>query len=603
MRRSYLTRIYSPNRFRFSQLFLLLALLLLLLPLLGACEAEPTRTNGGPTTEPGGLRTGVAGPITNVVPTIPPPTPTYSPLPVTPTPMSTPTPPVVMGGKASGGLLNDALTLHPYKRNNPSGTALVNLLFAAALTRRDPATLLPIPAAAESWTISDTIVTFTLREGLKWSDGTPLTSADYLWTYQQVRKSENGWGLAREAFFNAADPTSSGIESYEAPDPRTLKIKLHTVSSDIVSRADVIEPLPRQVWEKTDWNDLSKNLQANGPTIVSGPWKLKEWKRGNYLIFERNSASLIYPTPRLDSLTFFIVPDSQVALQKLKSGELDFFAPVAADFADFAKLPNVQAYNWNPGRPVWYFAGFNFHKPEWQDKALRQALAWALDRRAIVEKLAFGLGRSMNSSLAPWHPAFNPGTARYELNLDKARELLKQTGYSTKDGKLTTKTGKPVNIKLVYNSPSPLYEGLANSFKTSFAGLGIAVELRNFDFNNYQRFLASPEADFDLFLSGWTADYAPENFGDVWRGGPNLNSGAYENPRLLDMYAKAISESDPTRRKEWLAQVQAIEAEELPYLFLYAEEGRLIANKRLAGFAPNLLGPEQNLYTDWFAVR
>jgi peptide/nickel transport system substrate-binding protein len=579
-----------------------LSLLLLILPLLVACADEPTgQTNTQDTT--GDNRNGRPTGSATGAPTVPPATPTYTPLPVTPTLAPTATPPVVTGGKLSGAVLNDALTLHPYKANNETGQTYLQLLFAASLTKRDPLTFLPAPNAAASWKVNDTTVTFTLRDGLKWSDGAPITSSDYLWTYQQLRKPENGWSLAPEALYNPNDPRSAGIESYEAPDPRTLVIKLHAASSDIISRADVIEPLPRQVWEKGDWNDPAKNPQANAPTVVSGPWKLKEWKRGNYITFERNPASTVYPAPRLDSLTFYVVPDSQVALQKVKSGEVDFYTPAASDFAGFARLPNVQAYTWGPGRPTWYFAGFNFRKPALQDKLLRQALAWAVDRQAILEKQAFGLGRLINSSVSPWNPAFNPNTARYELNLAKARDLLKQGGYTVKDGKLTDKTGKVISLKLVYNAPSPLYEGLANTLKANFAALGITVELRNFDFSNYNRFLASSEADFDLFLSGWTADYAPENFGDVWRAGLEFNSGSYDNSRLLDMYAKASGEPDATARKEWLDQVQSIEAEDLPYLFLYAELGRMVANKRVAGFATNLLGPGQNLYTDWFVTK
>ncbi len=592
-------QIITPiNRiYRLKSLGLLI--LILALQLLAACSDEVA--GPGPTATSRDSSTNLV--VTGGGPTAPPPTPTYTPLPVTPTLPPTPTPPVVTGGKASGGLLNDGLTLHPYKRNNPTGQDWVDLLFAASLTRRDPTTLQPGPGAAESWTVADTTVTFVLKDGLKWSDGTPLTSADYVWTYQQARKPENGWPLAREAFYNPADPNSSGIESYEAVDPRTLKIKVHSGGSDLVSRADAIQPLPRQVWEKLDWNDAAKNPQINLPNVVSGPWRLKEWKRGNSITFERNPASTIYPASRLDSLTFYILPDSQVALQKLKNSELDFFEPTAAEYAAFAGLPNVQAYSWGPGRPVWYYAGFNFRKPALQDKLLRQALAWAVDRRALLEKQAFGLGRTLNSSISPWHPAFNPATARYELNLDKARDLLRQGGYILKDGKLLDKAGKAITLKLIYNAPSPLYDGLANTLKANFATLGVTVELRNFDFYSFGRFLASPEADYDLFLSGWTADYSPENFGEVWRGGPDLNSGGYENSRLVDMYAKASSELDVTRRKDWLAQVQSIEAEELPYLFLYAEQGRLIANKRLAGFAPGLLGPEQSLYTDWFAIK
>ena len=539
---------------------------------------------------------------TNAVPTVLQPTPTYTPLPVTPTFAPTPTPPVVFGGNATGGILNDALTLHPYKANNATGQSYLNLLFAASLTRRDPQTLLPTPGAAQSWQIADTTVTFTLKEGLKWSDGQPLTSADYLWTFQQLKKPENGWPLLAQNVYNPAQPGSTGIESYEAPDPRTLKIKLHTFSADIVSRADLIEPLPQHTWASLDWNDSTKNPQINQPTVVSGPWRVKEWKRGTGITFERNPIPSLWSSSRLESLNFEVVTDEQVALQKLKQGTLDFFSPTTGGWPSFSGLSSVQAYTWGAARPTWYFVGFNFRKPYLQDKILRQALAWSVDRRTLVDKGANGLGQLLNSSVSPWQPAFQPLTARYELNLDKARELLKGAGYAFKDGKWITKAGLVVPLlKLVFNAPSNLYENMAATLKANFAALGVAVELQNFDFSDYQKYLASPSADFDLFLSGWTTDYGSENFGEVWQPNPALNNGSYDNSRLLDMYAKAQAEGDPAKRKEWLDQTQAIEAEDLPYLFLYAERSRIVVNKRLAGFSTGLLGPAKNLYTDWFA--
>jgi peptide/nickel transport system substrate-binding protein len=576
---------------------------MLVLSLLTACSDESGTSEAG---KPGksSVSSGEGTPARNVIPTALPPTPTYTPLPVTPTIAPTPTPPVILGGQATGAALNDALTLHPYKANNSTGQQYLPLLYGAGLTRLDPLTLQPQPAAAEHWSVTDTTVTFTLKADLKWSDGQPLTSADYLWTYQQAAKPQNGWPLAQEAIFNPDDPASAGIETYQAPDPQTLVIKLHSFSADIISRADIIEPLPSHIWGNLDWNDPTRNPQIKAPSVVSGPWKLKEWQPNTLITFERNPNSSVYPVPRLESLTFKIVPDSQVALQKLKTAEIDFFSPSPAEFSNFARLPDVQAYTWGPARPTWYFAGFNFQKPDLQDKTLRQALAWATDYRAILQNQAFGLGRRLNSSLPPWHPAFNPDTARYTLDLAKARELLKQAGYTLQNNKLVNQAGKPIGpLKLVYNSPSPLYEGLANTLKTNFAALGIGLELRNFDYENYRKFLAGPTADFDLFLSGWRAGYAPENFVDVWRGGRDLNSGSYQNSRLLDVYVKAQNEPDAARRQEWLDLAQGIEAEDLPYIFLYAEQGRLVANKRLAGFAAGLLGPEQNRYSDWFASK
>lgn len=513
--------------------------------------------------------------------------------------MPTPTPPVVQGGNLTGAVISDALTLHPYKRNNQTGEDFLKLLYAASLTRLNPQTLQPEPAAAASWKIDGNTVTFTLKEGLKWSDGTPLTSADYLWTYQQARKPENNWPLVQAVFYQPSLPSSNGIESYEAPDPNTILVKLHAASSDMVRQADNIQPLPKHIWQNLDWN-AATNPQVTAPTVVSGPWKLKTWQPGSSITFERNPNSSVYPAPRLDSLTFKVVADSQVALQKLKAGEIDFYRPSPADFASFAALPNVQTYTWGPAGPTWYFAGFNFRKPYLQDKILRQALDWSLDRRSILQKQGFGLGQLINSDIPPWSPFFNPNTARYDFNLDKAKALLQQAGYSIKDGKLLDKTGKALPaLKLVYNAPSPLYEGIANTMKTSFAALGVQVELSNFDSGSYQSYLLNPASDYDIFLSGWTTNFASQDFGQVWSD-PSLNSGAYENGQLLGVYSKAMAETDPAKIKNWLFQSQAIEAEELPYIFLYAEQGLLVTARRVAGFSTNLPGPTQNLYSDWF---
>jgi peptide/nickel transport system substrate-binding protein len=179
----------------------------------------------------------------------------------------TATTPITPGGTVTGIQVQEANTLHFYKTNNPAAFDYLKLLFSASLTHRNPLTLELEKGAAESWSVDTarSTVTFKLKTGLKWSDGQPLTAADYVWTYQQASKPENGWPYANTV----------GIDSYTAPDPLTLIIKLKNYTFDITIRADVIEPLPRHIWEKLDWNDATKNPEINKPSVVSGPWLLK----------------------------------------------------------------------------------------------------------------------------------------------------------------------------------------------------------------------------------------------------------------------------------------------------------------------------------------
>jgi peptide/nickel transport system substrate-binding protein len=506
----------------------------------------------------------------------------------------------------SGALLYDALTLHPYKRNNESGSQLTSLLYAGTLTRRDPNSLRAIPGAAISWTVNVAAltVTFKLKDGLRWSDGLPITSSDYLWTYEQLRKPENGWPYTANAFYNPSDPRSGGIESMTAPDAKTLVVKLHAVSYDLAARADVIEPLPRQTWENKDWNDPTKNPEINRPSVVSGPWKLQEWKPGEKITFVANENSSLYPRPNLDSLNFQILPDSATALQRLKNGELDFFTPEASEQADFEKLPNVQSYRWTPARPTWQYLGFNFRKPYLQDRSLRQGLAYATDRQTIIDKLAFGLGRPLYSDVVPWHPFFVPNVPRYDFNLEVAQRLLKEAGYTIKDNKLVSQSGTPVPIlKLIYNSPSPLREGIAKQLKQAYATLGVQLDILALDSGSYVKLITNPASDYDLFLGGWTTDLDPEQFGEVWQSVPELNNGAYGNEKLTNLYDQTQKEVDTVKRKDLMAQIQRLEAEEQPYIYLYAQLGWLNVSKKVAGFTTTLKGPSANLYTDWFVIK
>ncbi|MEI6045335.1 MAG: ABC transporter substrate-binding protein, partial [Chloroflexota bacterium] len=609
-----------PKLFSFiSKVRMVLALWLLALLVAGCGGENPTPTPTiAPRTGAPNLAKSTSTPANKFTPAVTGSTTTTSILPTvtnipaptivptnTPAPTPTPMPPASKGGNVTGALLYDPLNLHPYKRNNESGLQLTQLLYAGALTSRDPNSLALIPGAATSWTVNVAAltVTFKLKEGLRWSDGLPLTSSDYLWTYEQLRKPENSWPYATNAFYNPANPNSTGIENLTAPDARTLVVKLHTLSYDLAARADVIEPLPRQTWESKDWNDPTKNPEINRPSVVSGPWKLQEWKLGEKITFVANGNSTIFTWPNLDSLTFQIVPDSATALQRLKNGELDFYTPEASEQAEFEKLSNVQTYRWTPLRPTWQYVGFNFRKPSLQDRLLRQVLAYATDRKTIIDKLAFGLGRPLYSDVAPWQPYFVPNLPRYDFNPNLAQRLLKEVGYTLKDDKLVSPNGTPLpTLKLVYNSPSPLREGIANLLKQSYGTLGIQLQVIALDSSSYVKFITNPASDYDLFLGGWTTDLDPEQFGEVWQKIPELNNGAYGNEKLTNLYEQVQKEVDSVKRKDLMAQIQRLEAEEQPYIYLYAQLDWLNVSKRVAGFTTNSIGPAGNLYTDWFVV-
>lgn len=245
-----------------------------------------------------------------------------------------------LGGEYRDVTTSDAVSFHPYTTSDSASFAYQAQVWTGSLLRLDEKTLEYVPHMAESYAISEDGLTFTfkLRPGLKWSDGQPLTAQDYQWTYDQVIKPESEFPYLDQLEF---------IASYKALDDQTLQIKIKEIYAPALGQmSGLITPLPKHVWEKLDWLDPEKNPEINKPTVVSGPYKLVEWQRDQYVVFEANENYWYYGAPNITRYNIEIVPDQDVAYQKMKSSESDT-APITPEQLDEARqLENVNIYEW-----------------------------------------------------------------------------------------------------------------------------------------------------------------------------------------------------------------------------------------------------------------
>ena len=184
------------------------------------------------------------------------------------------------GGEYRTVQSSDAVSFHPYLTVDASSSGYQGLVYSGALINVDENTLEFEPYMAEKYEISDDGLTFTfhLRHDLKWSDGVPLTAQDYKWTYDQVMDPVNEYPYRSQVDF---------IKSYEALDDYTLQVKIDEIYAPaLFNIALFIDPLPKHIWENLDWSDPEKNPEINSPSVVSGPYKLKEWQRDQFAVFE-----------------------------------------------------------------------------------------------------------------------------------------------------------------------------------------------------------------------------------------------------------------------------------------------------------------------------
>ncbi len=402
-------------------------------------------------------------------------------------------------------------------------------------------------------------------------------------------------------------PDQNGAIGYEAPDPLTVVVKMNTLTFDIVERADFINPLPRQVWEGKDWLDPTKNSEIDSPSVSSGPWKFKSWDKGKSWTAVRNDTSTIWPVPNLDSITVAIVENTSIGFQKLKSGEADAFEPTAQDVAEAETLPNVTVYKWISAFASWDEMAINFRRPYFKDVKFRQALSYVIDKKAIAEKVKFGLAVPMYADVAPSSDKYDDkAVEKYPYDPAKAKQILKDAGYTLKDGKLVDPSGTAIpKLKYTFSNATPVSPKIAAIAQQEWKDLGIELDLVGVDFNTLLKSITSEPFDWDFAQLGWSAGINPEGFGDVWKTTPNLNFGAWVNEEVNKLYASTQREFDGSKRKEIMSQIQSIESRDGPYIYLTANTSFLGVNKKIGGVSPTPLGigVDSRAYsymTDWY---
>lgn len=481
-------------------------------------------------------------------------------------------------------IATDAKWFHPYLGTDIATQAYVGNIFGGGgLTRYDENTLEQKPFAAKSWTISPDkkTYTYTLRDDLKWSDGKEMTTDDYVWSFQQAFKPENQYPYRENL---------TKIESYTAQGPRTLVVVMKDALVTGLENSDVITPLPRHIWEKYDWSDPTKNPEINAPTVGNGMWKLKEWKRDNFATFVANDA-FFDGRPNIDTYVVRVVGTFALAFQALKSGEVDTTTIQPNDYREAKGLMNATVFEWFAARGTWGHIGFNLRRPVMQDINLRRAVAYASDRKGIVESVLNGLGREQYTNLVQGSWAFNSSVEKYDFDPKKAADAFKQAGYTSQGGKLT-KGGQPLTLKLIYPTSSKIREGIATVLQQQLSELGVAVNVQGLEFQAFQDVLKREPFDFDLWLGGWASTIEPYFGYQLWQESsiPQLNYAAYINKNVEMLFDQSSKEFDREKRKAIFGQIQKTLTDEMPYHFLYESKQYQPVNRRVGGVTVSGLG-------------
>lgn len=436
----------------------------------------------------------------------------------------------------------DATGLDVHTQTAFASFRLLELIYEP-LVELDPE-LNVIPGLAESWEFSDDglALTFHLREGVKFHDGSDFTSADVVATFNRILDEETG-ASARSNYLS--------VESIDTPDDFTVVFNLSQPDVPLLTALATTNAAiaPSELIESGDFASTA---------IGTGPFKLESWTPDQTTILSANP-DWWGDGPNVDGIEIRIIPDETSILAALRAGTIDFAQlndPLVATLLDGAAAVQL---NRTPALAYHVLQLRAEASPELGKLEVRQAISCAIDRQEVLDSAALGEGQVTGPVTSPAYALPNDELFCYTKDLDKARELMAAAGEE--DGFTLP--------MIAANAEPPTALNEAQSIQAQLAEIGITVEIESMELQAYvDRWLAGDFASAVALNSGFPDPY--QTYVRYWMENSQFrNVAGYFDQALNDLMAQGRAESDPDARHAIFADLQRRLTEEAPWIWLY----------------------------------
>ncbi len=488
------------------------------------------------------------------------------------------------GGTLRVASMGEPASLDPHKVSGTWENYVVGDMFVGLTTENPKAE--PIPGVAESWTVSEDgkTYTFKLRES-SWSDGTPMTANDFVFSMQRILDPETAAEYASLLYIiEGAEAVNKGEAkpeslSVKALDDQTLEIKLSGPAPYFLALLThyTAYPVPKHVIEK-----VGKEWTKPQNMVVNGPYKLVEWIPNTHVKLTKNDKYWDAASLSLDNLTFYTQEDRAAVQKRFRAGEIDVAMDFASDQIGWLRknLPNETRIA--PYMGIYYYP-INSAVEPFTDVRIRKALSMAINREAIVDKV-LKTGELAAYSFVP------PGVAYYDEPSEvdwkdvpfgerqkMAKELLAEAGYGPDN---------PLEFTLRYNT-SENHKRIAVAVVSMWKAIGVKAELFNSEVKVHYADLK--QGDFQVARAGWIADYNDaQNFLYLLetRTGAN-NYGRYSNPEYDQLMLDAEVTSDLQKRGELMRKAEMLAMRDQPVIPIYHYVSKNLVSQKVVGFEDN----------------
>jgi peptide/nickel transport system substrate-binding protein len=444
---------------------------------------------------------------------------------------------------------------------------------------------------------SGTTITYRLRPGVRWQDGAPFTSQDVKFTWQAIMNDANNVN-SRNGY--------ERVRSVDTPNPLTVVFHLKTKFAPFVNTvfAESDNPyciLPAHLL--ASFHDLNR-VPFNQLPVGTGAFRVVKWVHGDHVELVAND-TYFRGKPKLRRIVVRDVPDENTSINLLRTHEIDWIFEASPetinelrplDAAGTIKLDFVDA-------PSTYRLYMNTSRPALHDVRIRQAIAYAIDKKLLVDRLTGGTAVPGRSDQPQFSPYYEPDVTIYTPDPLKSKALLRAAGYAFGPDGSASKGGRPLSLQLSYNVENATRRAIAVQVQAELKAIGIDAPLKGYPANvmfaTFGQGGILTNAKYDLNISGWTAGFDPDDYslyGCDQFPPAGTNYTRYCSPEMQRLQASALSSYDEETRKKAYSEIQKLLARDVPDINLFYFRFLQPINPAFKNFAPNPMNEAWNAF-------
>jgi peptide/nickel transport system substrate-binding protein len=489
--------------------------------------------------------------------------------------------------------LGDARILVPFLADDSVSASICGLIYNG-LTKLDK-DLNVVPDLARSWEISDDglAITFRLNKNVYWHDGKPFTAEDVKFTYETILDPASACPYVS---------SYSNIKHIYVEDPYTMTFTYDRPYAPALIKFGM-GIIPKHVFEGA--GDIRKSGFARNP-IGTGPYRFSRWEASELIILEANRDYFEH-APGIGYYVYRIIPDQSVQFLELVSGGLDamelspyqhLYRTETREFAERVKKYRYLSQSYT-------YLAYNLRDPVFGDARVRKALSYAINKKEIIDAALLGLGEECTGPLFKGSPFYNSEVEGYPCDRDKARALLKESGWADTDGDgMLDKNGEKFHVIIATNQGNQSREDTATIIQKQWREVGVDAEIQVVAWAAFlDQFIGKKK--FQAVIMGWTTPADPDLY-PVWHSDAiseaGLNFMSYSNREVDALIEKGREEFSPAERASIYKKIHEIISDDAPYTFLFFPYALPAVNKRFRGIRAEPAGIGYN-FIDWYVPR